>query len=59
MSYMLREALVKTYPEIFEDANRYIRKPRKAKPIQEKTTIQTSYATGEVSVVREVTEDEQ
>lgn len=58
MSYMLREALVETYPDIFADANRYIRKPRKPKPIQEKTTIQTSYATGEVTVVGAESADE-
>lgn len=52
MSYMLREALVLTYPEIFEDANRYIRKPRiKPKPLQEKTVLQQSLVDGSITVV--------
>lgn len=51
MSYMLREALVKTYPEIFAEANRYIRKPRKPKPIQDRTTVATSYVDGSIKVL--------
>lgn len=51
MSYMIREALIQAYPEIFTDANRYIKKPRKPKPIQNKTTILTSYVDGNTKVV--------
>lgn len=51
MSYMIREALVQTYPEIFLEANRYIKKPKKPKPVQDKTTMLTSFVDGQVKVV--------
>lgn len=51
MSYVVREALVQTYPEIFADANRYIRKPRKPKPVQEKTTVEHSLVDGSIKIL--------
>lgn len=50
MMFLVREALQETYPEVFEvPLNRHIRNPRKAKPIETKTHIMTSLATGEVT----------
>lgn len=51
MSYMIRHAMMETYPEIFENANRYIRKPRKPKPIQDKTTVEHSLVDGSIKIV--------
>jgi len=51
MSYMVRQALVETYPDIFADANRYIRKPRKPKRIQDKTLIQKSLVDDTITIV--------
>lgn len=51
MSYMIREALVAAYPEIFGEANRYIRKPRRPKPVQEKTILQQSLVDGSIRVI--------
>jgi len=53
MSYIVRQALVETYPDIFSDANRYIRKPRKPKPIQDKTLIQKSLVDGTITILND------
>lgn len=51
MSFMIREALVAAYPEIFATANRYIKRPKRPKPLQEKTVLQKSLADGTIRVI--------
>jgi len=51
MSYMIREALEKAYPEVFANANRHIKKPRKQKPIQPRTHIMHSFVDGTVNIL--------
>lgn len=51
MSYMVREALAKMYPDIFKYANRHIRKPRTPKPIQPQTHILHSYVDGSIKIL--------
>lgn len=45
MSYMIRAALEKVYPDIFKSINRHIRKPRvrKVRPMPEKTVIASTF----------------
>lgn len=51
MSYMIRQAMMEAYPDIFLNMNRYIRKPRKPKPIQDKTTVEHSLVDGSIKIV--------
>lgn len=51
MSYMIREALKDKYPDIFGNANRHIRKPRKPKPLDGSTSVMVSLANNDVRVV--------
>lgn len=52
MSYMIRAALHAQYPDIFGDINRHIRKPKlKPTPIETPTTMQHSWANGNVTVI--------
>lgn len=51
MSYMIRQAMIETYPDIFLDANRYIRKPKAPKPIQDKTVLEKSLVDGSIKIV--------
>jgi hypothetical protein len=51
MSYMIREALKEKYPDIFGNANRHIRKPRKPKPQQERAQIMHSLADGSIRIL--------
>lgn len=50
MSYMVREALKLTYPDIFSDANRHIRKPKLMFTPPSRTTIQTSLNDGRINI---------
>jgi predicted DNA-binding ribbon-helix-helix protein len=49
MSYMIREALRERYPDMFANANRHIRKPRKPSAIEPPARIMHSLATGKIS----------
>lgn len=51
MSYMIREALKEKYPDIFDDINRHIRKPRKPLPIETPTQILHSLNDGSTKIV--------
>ena len=52
MSYMIREALQQTYPEIFKDElNRHITKPMKTVEIEVPTKILKSLADGSVTIL--------
>lgn len=50
MSYMIRQALAEVYPDIFRDANRHIRKPKKAYTIPKRTQITQSYNDGRINI---------
>lgn len=52
MSYLIREALHKQYPELFVVGNRHIRKPRKPKPIEPRTLIMHSLANGTTTLLQ-------
>ena len=56
MSYMVREALAKMYPDIFKNANRHIKKPRDPKPIQPVTHIMHSYVDGSTKIMLDIPE---
>ena len=57
MSYMIREALCEKFPDIFKNLNRHIRKPRKKlAPVEDRTQILHSLATGTISVLPPSTE---
>ncbi len=51
MSYMVRAALEEKFPDIFVEANRYIRKPRKPVEIETPTQILTSFVDGSVKII--------
>lgn len=51
MSYMIREALVEKYPDLFGASNRHIRKPRKPKPLDGRTSMMHSFADGTARVL--------
>lgn len=50
MSYMIRHALVEVYPEIFKNANRYIRPPRPPAPVQDRTVYEQSFVDGTTTI---------
>lgn len=58
MSYMIREALHSTYPDIFGDVNRHIRKPKKPVPQDPPTQILRSLVDGNVKIVTMPKSDE-
>ena len=50
MSYMVRAALEEKFPDIFAEANRHIRKPRKPVEVETPTQILTSWVDGSVKI---------
>jgi hypothetical protein len=59
MSYFIRAALEKSYPTIFKNPNRHIRKPRKQRPMPIPALISTSLVNQKISVRPALTQPQQ
>ena len=59
MSYFIRKSLEDSYPGIFINANRHIRKPRRPRAMPQRSLISTSLVNQQISVEPDLTQHPQ